>query len=219
METTYDCLAPSSTFCLGVSDSKSEEDETNKNLQLLDGFVNLTKDGRTLYKELFRFIRGRLGNYHDSEDVITEVQINAWKKKDMYDSSRKLKPWLFTLASNACIDYQRKNERHRRMFKLNEIVSCNTNGEGEYEDSESKEKLPQELFKNKEDSELVREYVSKLPDKFREVLDFVYFQGLKYKETAELLEIPLGTVKSRMHSAILHLRESLLIKKLNEDAA
>ena len=68
---------------------------------------------------------------------------------------------------------------------------------------------PADQFESDEQRRCVRRAVDRLPEPFRQVLLLVYYQGLKYREAAEVLSIPVGTVKSRLHAAIRKLEQSL----------
>ena len=73
---------------------------------------------------------------------------------------------------------------------------------------EARETSPLDQTLESETREQVRACVDKLPEFLRQVLVLVYYQGLKYREVAEILDVPVGTVKSRLHTALLKLQES-----------
>ena len=73
---------------------------------------------------------------------------------------------------------------------------------------ESQEEAPWKGVERRENSELVRGTLESLPESMYAVIQLVYYQGLKYREAAEILDIPVGTVKSRLHSAIAKLTEA-----------
>jgi RNA polymerase sigma-70 factor (ECF subfamily) len=78
---------------------------------------------------------------------------------------------------------------------------------------DSQEIDPIEQLTLEEDSEAVRAAVDQLPESLRRVVLLVYFQGLKYREAADVLSIPVGTVKSRLHTAVARLNESLTVSQ------
>ena len=67
---------------------------------------------------------------------------------------------------------------------------------------------PMDIVESKESQNWVRTQISMLPDHLRTVIGLVYYQGMKYREAAEVLSIPVGTVKSRLHTAVLRLNEA-----------
>jgi len=116
------------------------------------------------------------------------------------------------VATHQAIDAQRRNRRHR-MASLDRRY-----GESGEEDGESgslmglldsAEPSPDDLFQASEDGQYIREAVDRLPETLRRVVLLVYYQGLKYREAADALAVPVGTVKSRLHAAISKLNESL----------
>jgi RNA polymerase sigma-70 factor, ECF subfamily len=182
------------------------------NQQLLDDFINLRGEGREIYNSVFRFVEKYLGNRDDAEYVMTDIQVKAWRKKGIYDSKRTLNPWLFSLATNTCIDFQRKNKRNRRMMRLNEFATKDF-GEHNSEGLEDSYVAPSDLLSLEESKNRIKGCVDKLPYKQRLIISMVYFGGLKYREAAELLDIPVGTVKSRLNSGLKKLEELFITDK------
>jgi RNA polymerase sigma-70 factor (ECF subfamily) len=78
---------------------------------------------------------------------------------------------------------------------------------------DSRDLDPSEQFTLEEDSQAVRAGCDQLPESLRRVVILVYFQGLKYREAADVLSIPVGTVKSRLHTAVARLNESLTVSQ------
>jgi RNA polymerase sigma-70 factor, ECF subfamily len=131
-------------------------------------------------------------------------------KCDQFEPGRKVRPWLYTVATNQAIDCQRRNRRHR-MSSLDRA----TRNASEEENGTLGELLgvvgdsPAESVALAEQHETLRRAVDALPELCREVVMLVYFQGLKYREAAQVLELPVGTVKSRLHTAVQKLTETL----------
>ncbi len=189
-----------------IANSQAEANE-----RLLDDFINLREDGRGLYNAIFKYVQNQLGgDYDTAEDVMIQTQLNAWSKRNTYDSFRKLQSWLFAIASHACIDYQRKNKRWINRVPLEKIAINNPNSEEDgflgY-DIEANDKSAYDKLVLQEDAEAIRKRVQCLPNKMREAIVLVYFEGRKYKEVAEELGIPVGTVNSRLNSGLKLLEE------------
>jgi len=162
--------------------------------------------------ELYNYLRNYLGDAQMAEDAFQATFLQVHLKCGQFEPGRRVRPWLYAVATNQAIDAQRRNRRHR-MVSLDR--SCGTAGEDEEEGGplmsllDGHETDPVEQFESAEDGGRVREAVDRLPELLRRVVILVYYQGLKYREAAEVLGIPVGTVKSRLHAAISKLNESL----------
>ena len=154
--------------------------------------------------ELFRFLLRFVNNRAVAEDLFQETFLQVHLSAETFDTSKRFKPWLFTIGANKARDYLRRNKR-RRMLSLSGLAS----GGGKGGDGPSFVDLmegdlpgPTEVAQDAEARRRVLEAVEQLPDHLREVLLLAYFEQLAYKEIAEMLSIPLGTVKSRLHAAV-----------------
>jgi len=166
---------------------------------------------RRYERELFNYLRHYLGDAEMAEDAFQATFLQVHLKCQRFEPGRKVRPWLYTVATNQAIDAQRRNRRHR-------MVSLDRRSTGKGNDGdagslvellESQESGPFDQADAAERQRFVREAVDGLPDTLREVLLLVYYQGLKYREAAEVLAIPVGTVKSRLHAAVGKLNHAL----------
>lgn len=158
-------------------------------------------------RELFSYLRRYLGNAEMAEDVFQAAFLAVHLKCETFEEGRRFRPWLYTIATNAAIDARRRNKRHR-------TVSLDTPREQDNEDVgrlvnllESSDPDPANASESAERSHLVRETLNQLPESMTAVIHLVYYQGMKYREAAEILDIPVGTVKSRLNSAITKLTD------------
>ncbi|MGY8747214.1 MAG: RNA polymerase sigma factor [Pirellulales bacterium] len=158
-------------------------------------------------RELFSYLRRYLGNAEMAEDVFQAAFLAVHLKCETFQEGRRFRPWLYTIATNAAIDARRRNKRHR-------TVSLDTPREQDNEDVgrlvnllESGDPDPSSAAVSAERNRLVRETLDKLPESMTAVIHLVYYQGMKYREAAEVLDIPVGTVKSRLNSAITKLTD------------
>jgi RNA polymerase sigma-70 factor (ECF subfamily) len=161
--------------------------------------------------ELYNYLRHYLGDAQMAEDAFQATFLQVHLKCDQFEEGRRVRPWLYTVATNQAIDAQRRNRRHR-MVSLDRRFS----GKGQDEDSgtlgallDNEDRSPIDHFESTEQSEFVRRAVDELPETLRRVVLLVYYQGLKYREAADVLDIPVGTVKSRLHAAISKLNDVL----------
>jgi RNA polymerase sigma-70 factor (ECF subfamily) len=157
--------------------------------------------------ELFSYLRRYLGSAEMAEDVFQATFLQVHLKKEQFEDGRRFRPWLYTIATNQAIDAQRRNRRHRMVS-----LDYRTGGEDDVgalvDMLAGRGRTADEEMEDEEAREWVRTAVEELPDSLKSTLLLVYNQGLKYREAADVLGIPVGTVKSRLHSALLKLNES-----------
>ena len=159
-------------------------------------------------RELYNYLRRYLNDAEMAEDTFQAAFMQVHVKCHQFEAGRRFRPWLYTIATNQAIDAQRRNRRHK-MLSLDRQRQMGFSGElGRLADMlESGDINPMLWASQLEDREWVEVAVKQLSHPMREVIDLVYYQGLKYREAAEMLDIPVGTVKSRLHAAVLKLTE------------
>ena len=135
------------------------------------------------------------GDTHLAEDMSQEAFLRAWKNLHSYMPTHPFKNWLLRIATNATLDVIR---RERETVPLEEDSLSTT------------ELNPEHALSQKETSLRVQQAVLDLPPASRAVLVLREYEGFSYKEIAETLKIPLGTVMSRLNYARNALRQSLL---------
>ena len=163
---------------------------------------------RRYERELYSYLRRYLGNAEMAEDVFQATFLQVHLKCDRFDANRRFRPWLYTVATNQAIDAQRRNKRHR-MMSLDRSASSDNVDIGALVDLlEGDEGDPLENISQLERGQWVQDALDGLTESMRSVVHLVYYQGMKYREAAEILDIPVGTVKSRLHAAIIKLYES-----------
>ena len=159
-------------------------------------------------RELYSYLRRYLGDAEMADDAFQAAFLQVHLKRDHYEEGRKFRPWLYTIATNQAIDAQRRNRRHR-------MISLDRTGENVEEVGRLADVLvsdapdPHEVAVDEERNAWVRAALAGLSDQAKQVIELVYFRGMKYREAAGILEVPVGTVKSRLHAAIIKLNESL----------
>ena len=143
---------------------------------------------------LYGVILNGVKNEAVAEDVLQEVFIKIWKNMQGYDPDRgRLYTWMINIARNSVIDYLRS--RQNQKDSRNQPIDDSQKDLHNYNPSEQKT-----------DNIGLRQLVEKLPPNHKEVIDMVYFKGYTQDETSRELKIPLGTVKTRVRSAIITLR-------------
>ena len=157
-------------------------------------------------RELYSYLRRYLGNAEHAEDAFQATFLQLHLKCEQFQEGRRLRPWLYMIATNKAIDLQRRNKRHQ-ILSLNGN-RASTDESGQLLDLlEGDEPNPLAELSRSERGSWVSSQMANMPEHLRMVVHLVYFQGLKYREAAEVLSIPVGTVKSRLHTAIMRLTD------------
>jgi len=151
---------------------------------------------------LYAFL-GKFLNRHDLvEDVFQETFLQLFSSRESFDKNRPLRPWLFTIAANKAKDALRKWRRTSAV----PIGSMTDSEDLSFDDMlntiTSDPTMPYEELEKNETALSVGQIIASMPDNLREILLLSYFQRFSYKQMAEILSIPIGTVKSRLHTAV-----------------
>lgn len=154
-------------------------------------------------KDLYAYLYRYLGDAHLAEDVFQATFLQIFLKSERFDPERKFRPWLYTVATNQAIDAQRRNKRHHHA-SLQKGVRYSEEMEGVslLDVLPTAEPTPEEMVEAKERAAKIREFVEGLPKHLRDVIHLIYYDAIKYREAAEILGLPVGTVKSRLHTAM-----------------
>jgi RNA polymerase sigma-70 factor (ECF subfamily) len=163
---------------------------------------------RRYERELFGYLRRYLGDDDLADDVFQNTFVQVFLKIRQYEPGRPARPWLYAIATNQAIDALRRKNR-RADQRADAVVAPDEDGEPRplYDLLPAPGEGPPENADRAELRERVRAAVARLPDLLRQVVILAYFQGLKYRDVADVLEIPVGTVKSRLHAAVAKLTE------------
>jgi RNA polymerase sigma-70 factor (ECF subfamily) len=152
--------------------------------------------------ELLHFLIRFLGSRAAAEDVFQDTFLQIHLVADSFDTSRRFKPWLYTIAANKARDHHRKQKR-RAAASLSAPIGRSGSDEVEFIDLlAGEDENPEVPVSEAEQAQLVKKAVDELPVHYREILLLSYFQKMSYNQIADALDIPLGTVKSRLHSAV-----------------
>ena len=151
----------------------------------------LIADAKKFEKNLLNFFWRQGVSYFEGEDLVQETYLRLWNYRDRYEPTAKLSTFLFTLARQVRIDALRRQTRRE-------------NREEAWGKEQPVAQMPETLLR-----EDMRWAVAQLSDPLREVVELGVFQDLPYAEISAILEIPVGTVKSRMSNAPKKLTETL----------
>ena len=167
----------------------------------LDAFTKLVSQYE---RELYHFLVRFLGDRAAAEDVFQETFLQVHQSAGQFDPQRRFRPWLFTIAANKARDLLRSQARHPTN-PLQASINPGDDESGEYIDlMQAIESSPGEPLEHRELQEAVRKTVMSMPDHLRAILLLSYFHQFPYKQISDILDIPLGTVKSRLHAAVAH---------------
>lgn len=162
------------------------------------------------YKDpLLNFIYRFVGEKNEAEDIVQETFLRLFKNKHYYKEIAKFSTWIYTIAGNLAKTELRKRKR-RKLFSISHYMST----EKDYDipdEATSPESDTNSLITDK----IIQRAIDKLSPKFKQVIILRDIQGFSYEEIAEIVRIPLGTVKSRVNRARLKLQEDL--KDLMDD--
>ncbi len=166
-----------------------------------DEFEKLVKANR---EDLYRIAYRLTGSRDDAEDLLAEALTEAWESFRNFRQGTDFVRWVATIMTHTFLDWRRR-ESHYELVSLDESTD---------EDEE-----PMELPDNSDDPETatvkkafwkaVKKALDELPPDFRSVVVLVDMEGMSYEEAAEILNCPIGTIRSRLHRARILLREKL----------
>ena len=142
---------------------------------------------------LFRYSMRMTGNREWSEDLVQEIFCRILRYRDTFRDGHLFTTWMFRIARNTFVDHTRK----RRW-------------EVQKDDTMDTPVMPENVLEQEQDLDLLRQALLRLPDQQRELLVLARFQQMPYTEIATLLDVEVGTVKTRVHRALKSLRDIYL---------
>jgi RNA polymerase sigma-70 factor (ECF subfamily) len=152
-----------------------------------------------LYNSVYRLVE----NAEDAQDVVQEAFLNAYQSLDGFKGDSQFFTWLYRIAVNTAISLKRKRRAMVRM-------EAGCNGEPLIEPLDrSAESRPGHALEQAEQETRIHQALNRLSPEHRAVLIMKDMEGHKYETMAEILQVPIGTIRSRLHRARLELRELL----------
>lgn len=190
-------MVDSTSTAGGVSDSEILSDVAGGDIEAYGKLVHRYR-GR-LYNFVFRFV----GEPETAEDIVQETFLRAFRKRENYKAIANFSTWLFTIAGNLAKSELRRRKRWR-LFSLDRDEESGTGLD-----------LPDESFRPDKMTESsitdvqIQRAISSLSDNYRQVVLLRDVEGLSYQEISEVVNCPVGTVKSRVSRARLKLQQKL----------
>ncbi len=151
---------------------------------------------------LYVFLRQFLNQNDLVEDVFQETFLQVFSSRESFDPNRPLRPWLFTIAANKAKDALRKQQR-TATIPIGAVAQAQDMSFEELLNTlASDTAVPYDDLEKDETAVRVRQVIANMPENLREILILAYFNKFSYKQMAQILSIPIGTVKSRLHTAV-----------------
>lgn len=167
-----------------------------------DNFTNETLPHKSA---LYNYALKISGNADDAQDLVQETYYKAFRYFDKFQSGTNSKAWMFMILKNTFINDYRKSKREPYKLDYEQIQNFYENVKS---DRANENNLDKDFYNDLFDDELT-EAIDQLPTKMREVFLLCDLEGYSYEETAELVQCPIGTVRSRLHRARHMLQEIL----------
>ena len=193
-----------SSMSLGRKNNKYSYSDEQLMLLFQGGNENAYIELVNRYKDkLINFIFNYLGDIESSEDVVQETMIKLYQKKHYYKEIAKFSTWLYTIAKNLANTELRKRKQ-RKTTLLSQFSKDDKMYDLPSNDNEVGQEIQTEIV-----SKIIREAVNQLSEKFKTVITLRDIQQLSYEDISEIIDVPIGTVKSRINRARLQLQVEL----------
>ncbi|HOL75135.1 MAG TPA: sigma-70 family RNA polymerase sigma factor, partial [Bacteroidales bacterium] len=141
-----------------------------------------------------------IGDKVEAEDILMETFYKAFVSISSYSFDYAFSTWIYTIAKNNTIDYIRNAKKNVLHNCKSDVLSDKSRN---FIDdlAEDNKKEPDNIVINREEKEVIRNYISLLKPHYRILIEKFYFEEKKYDEIAEELKLPIGTVKGKLHRA------------------
>ena len=193
-----------SSVSLGSKNNKYSYSDEQLMLLFQGGNENAYIELVNRYKDkLINFIFNYLGDIESSEDVVQETMIKLYQKKHYYKEIAKFSTWLYTIAKNLANTELRKRKQ-RKTTLLSQFSKDDKMYDLPSNDNEVGQEIQTEIV-----SKIIREAVDQLSEKFKTVITLRDIQQLSYEDISEIIDVPIGSVKSRVKRARLQLQVEL----------
>jgi len=198
-----DALGSDDLFPVAVAGGAIVTDE-----HLLRAFVEAGDRGafetlvRRYQSEIYNYLRRYMGDDDQAEDAFQLTFVKVYKNIEQFDLQRRFRPWLYGIATHQAIDLKRRNKR--RMHASLDLGSCGDDARGTSQAASIPDHRgpQQDPLEQAELKVKIRVAIEQVGEPGRSALELIYLQGLPYRDAADILEVPVGTVKSRVHAAI-----------------
>lgn len=176
--------------------------------------IKLVKKGdQSAFEDIVEFYQNKVfaicyrmvGNQHEAEDIAQEAFLRAYINIQSFDENRKFSTWLYRITTNLTIDRIRKKKPD---YYLDAEIK-GTDGLDLYSQIPAEQALPEEEVESLEMQSVIQQEIMQLPEKYRSIIALRFLDELSLKEISEILALPVGTVKTRVHRGREALRKRL----------
>lgn len=158
---------------------------------------------RRYQDRLFNTVYRLLGSVEDAQDVVQETFLNAYRSLDSFKGDAEFFTWLYRIAWNTAVSLKRKQ-------KVALSIHAGRNGQGAIDPLDGAESnQPGHALEKAEQDRRIQDALNRLSPEHRAVLILKEMDGQRYEEISEILQLPVGTVRSRLHRARMELRDIL----------
>jgi RNA polymerase sigma-70 factor (ECF subfamily) len=167
-----------------------------------EGDINAYNELVKRYKDrLLNFVFRYFNNVEQAEDVVQDTLIKLYTHASYYKNVAKFSTWIFTIAKNNALTELRKNKRKK--------TDSLWTDDGKFIDISSKEESLESKVQNEIAIDQLNKFLDEIPENFRMAVVLRDFQELSYEEISKILEIPIGTIKSRINRGRIQLAEKM----------
>lgn len=153
---------------------------------------------REYQQRIYWHVRKMVIDHDDANDLVQEIFIKIWKNLDKFREESKLYTWIYTIASNECLNFLKK-KRNRYFLPIVDVSA------------ELNQKLEQSAYiSGDEVQNKLQKALLTLPDKQRMVFNMKYYDEMKYDEIAEITNTSIGSLKASYHHAVKKIKEFLI---------
>jgi RNA polymerase sigma-70 factor (ECF subfamily) len=171
-------------------------------LRFQEGDINAYNELVKRYKDrLFNFVLRYFNNAEQAEDVVQDTLIKLYTHASYYKNVAKFSTWIFTIAKNNALTELRKNKRKQ--------TDSLWTDDGKVIDINSKEESLESKVQNEIAIDQLNKFLDEIPENFRMAVVLRDFQELSYEEISTILEIPIGTIKSRINRGRIQLAQKM----------
>lgn len=157
-------------------------------------------------KRVFNCAYHICGNYHDASDISQEAFLRVFNSIQTFRGDANFLTWIYRIVTNVFLDERKKSKAHRQT-SLDEYIELGESSVARQIEDDSP--LPVDVVQANERAEIVQKAINSLPEYQRIIVTLYHMESLSYDEIAEVLQLPIGTVKSRLNRARLALAEIL----------
>ncbi|MBN1693906.1 sigma-70 family RNA polymerase sigma factor [candidate division WOR-3 bacterium] len=150
---------------------------------------------KTNTPRIYKMIYNMTNNAEITRELTQEVFVNAWRGFKTFRGDSAVYTWLYRIALNSVFKYRREQAREGKIISIDDITHLATEGN------------PEKALIKKSDQQLIKRMLYLLPRKYQEVLVLRYYEDCDYLTISQILGIPIGTVRSRLHRTLNELGE------------